>query len=141
MTDAVEVSGQPVKPEAGGPVTLDVRWRCGTRGQAAGRDPCEKERFVIGGYEFKWLGRLLEPGEWTSLPIGHWALSDGGSIFLCCPECGMVSRMPHEVHDSGGVSPSVVCPYNKKELRDPPCTMHLQPVILLGWTGGYKPKN
>lgn len=94
-----------------------------------------------GAYDFKPMGTPIEIGDWEKIPLGHWARSEGGSVFLCCPECGLPSRLPHAVSAEGKVSPSVVCPYTKKEHHDPPCTMHLEPVTLMGWTFGAKGLN
>lgn len=94
-----------------------------------------------GPYAFKHFTGTFEAGDWEVIPRGHWARLETGSVFVCCPQCGKVARLPHQVFASGGVTPSLVCPFTTKEMVDPPCTMHLSPVYLLDWTFGDKPKN
>jgi protein-tyrosine phosphatase len=87
---------------------------------------------VTGSYEFK-RHEWKEPFDLSDIPKGHWALVTEktfelqNGVMLCCPECGLVAGLPHEIDWQGNVTPSIVCPYT------PPCTMHLAPVKLLGW--------
>lgn len=90
---------------------------------------------MTGSYEFKrWTG------DWWETPKGHWSAPPAPdwsrhSVFLSCPVCGEVARLPHDVDAQGQVTPSVVCPNVLK------CPMHLSPVKLLGWDLGGKPSN
>ena len=88
---------------------------------------------MTGFYEFK---RWTE--DWWKTPKGHWCASGSdwtkNSVFLSCPVCGDVARLPHAVDVQGKVSPSVVCPHVT-------CPMHLAPVTLAGWDLGTKPPD
>jgi hypothetical protein len=59
-------------------------------------------------------------------------------IFLCCPLCKAVATLVHDVDAQGNVSHpegnSLKCPY-------PPCEMHVNPVRLIGWTYGVRPRT
>jgi hypothetical protein len=94
---------------------------------------------MTGAYEFKKWDGSLEPGDWDKLPKGHWTHTTQlewakRSVFVCCPVCGLVAGLPHEVDAQGNAHPSLQCPY-------PPCPMHLMPVKLLGWILGPKARN
>lgn len=66
-------------------------------------------------------GLLLRPGEYRRI------LSDGKpSARACCPVCGWVATLDHEIDAQGNVTPSVQC-------ANPQCKFHAEPVRLLQW--------
>lgn len=94
---------------------------------------------MTGAYTFKKWEVPIEPGHWVDLPKGHWTRTaqptwKGRTVFLCCPVCGQVASIPHQINAQGVAHPSVACPYT-------PCPMHLMPVTLEGWDLGEKPRD
>ena len=48
---------------------------------------------------------------------------------ICCPECGYVALLDHEIDDQGRVTPSVECPMVARGA----CTFHRSGLLLRGW--------
>jgi hypothetical protein len=96
---------------------------------------------MTGPYGFKRFDPGADQDHWDT-PPGHWCSWAGGIqttagttptrfVILCCPVCKQYGTLPHEVDETGRVTPSVVCPH-------PPCPMHLAPVTLEGWSYGKR---
>ncbi len=47
-----------------------------------------------------------------SSPIkkGGWKRCSNGWVFVCCPGCGQVARINHDIDNDGKVTPSLDCP-------------------------------
>lgn len=63
---------------------------------------------------------LLTKGTWRL-----WKSGERSSVFFCCPTCGELGMLNHEVNADGTITPSVQCPKEK-------CPFH-DMVRLLGW--------
>lgn len=71
---------------------------------------------------------MFEAKEDHLLMKGTWRLWKGGErpcVFFCCPKCGELGMLDHEVNADGTITPSVQCPKAQ-------CTFH-ETVRLLGW--------
>jgi len=69
-------------------------------------------------------GETALPGEWRRARRGQ-----AVTALLTCPECGRsVSLSAHQIHVTGVVEPSFVCPYGN-------CEYH-QHIKLDDWRGG-----
>lgn len=65
-----------------------------------------------GGWDIK--------GTWFSVP----KVNGGSSVLLCCPGCGEMMYLPHEIASDGTVSPSVECPIKKYCPGEENCIHH-----------------
>lgn len=41
---------------------------------------------------------------------GQWKLDSHGRVFCCCPGCGQIARLNHDITSDGMLSPSLECP-------------------------------
>lgn len=53
---------------------------------------------------------FMKAEDFGPIKKGRWKRDSHNRIFCCCPGCGRVVKLDHEVDDDGKVTPSLDCP-------------------------------